>query len=96
MLKQSVDTQDCSFLCKHSLDVDIHVIKHPCIARGLEARFLYSEAAQFVRQKLRDDLLKPIASTRFEVSYQQFKSQVPQPVRKRENLAAKESSVKQI
>lgn len=39
VLKQSGDTRGCSFRGKHSVDVDIHVIKQPCIARGLEACF---------------------------------------------------------
>lgn len=36
--------------------------------------------------KNRDDHVKPITGARFEVSYQQFKSQVPQPVRKKEEF----------
>lgn len=53
MLKQSVDTRDCSFLCKHSLGVDIHVIKPSlhCERVGGTAFFSQRELSLFAKNR---------------------------------------------
>lgn len=76
MLKQSVGTRDYSVFCMHSLEVDVHVIKLSVFREG--ARGTISLRACTIPTPNRDDHVKVFAGVRFEVCYQQFKSQLLQ------------------
>lgn len=70
------------------------IIKNSCIARGVVCMFFLLEAAHFSWPEIeRDYLFKPLRHARFELSYQQFTSQVPQRVRKRQNSVCQGKAV---
>lgn len=93
VLKQSGDARGCSFRGKHSVDVDIHVIKQPCIARGVGSMFS-SQGQPSLFARNREIIFSnplPVQGSRWVISCSNHRCS--NPIRRREILAAKEGVI---